>query len=353
MRLLSAILLLFPTPLLAGIGLDPPQVAKLTAEQRERASELFGEWQENATDHDRRMELVREMTAMGRPAAQKMFDVLDRLVASRWIAYRGAYGSAARKAARSKGGPEARREIAELEARVRALRQKGDALSKQQIKSAGDPALSRLRELKTVNIAEVFAAEPRLRPQRDEIMALIAQRDHCIRELVMTGSEARSFRPRDLESFEREIALEALGPPPEHIAILRQNERIAETAMVPIEEARAVRDLNQYRMLIGLTPCVLDPQLCEASRSHSRDMAERNFFAHQSPISGRETPWKRAKLAGTTANAENIYKGSADGAKANKSWWYSPGHHRNMLSPGARRVGMGLHGGHWTQMFGG
>jgi uncharacterized protein YkwD len=106
-------------------------------------------------------------------------------------------------------------------------------------------------------------------------------------------------------------------------------------------------------MLIGLRPVRLDPKLCEAGRGHSKDMAEKNFFAHDSPVSGKETPWKRAQLAGTSANAENIFVGSKSPQAANKAWWYSPGHHVNMLNPGSQRGGMGHHEGRWTQMFGG
>tara|TARA_B100000929_G_scaffold237345_1_gene194143 strand:+ start:58 stop:306 length:249 start_codon:yes stop_codon:yes gene_type:complete len=81
-------------------------------------------------------------------------------------------------------------------------------------------------------------------------------------------------------------------------------------------------------------------------------MEEKNFFSHTSPIERKKTPWIRAKLAGTTANAENIFKGNKEGHAANRSWWHSPGHHINMLSPNAKRVGMGAQGKHWTQMFG-
>jgi uncharacterized protein YkwD len=81
-------------------------------------------------------------------------------------------------------------------------------------------------------------------------------------------------------------------------------------------------------------------------------MREKKFFAHKSPIPGKKNPWERAKLAGTTANAENIFKGNKEGHAANQAWWHSPGHHINMLSPNAKRVGMGVNEKYWTQMFG-
>jgi uncharacterized protein YkwD len=106
-------------------------------------------------------------------------------------------------------------------------------------------------------------------------------------------------------------------------------------------------------LYVGLGALELDPQLCEAARDHSKDMAEQNFFAHESPVPGKKTPWDRAAKAGTTASGENIFAGSVDAHAANLGWFYSPGHHKNMFSPGQRRIGLGRHGSHWTQMFGG
>ena len=214
----------------------------------------------------------------------------------------------------------------------------------------GDPALKRLRELKILTIAEILAAEPKLEPMRSEILAIAKQRDYCIDALLLLDDEAKPFGSADVIVFEEQSATSALGPPADHMAILRQNVTIGRT--VPAAEVEAIRDMNQYRMLIGLRPCLIDPKLCDASRGHSKDMAERNFFAHDSPVAGKETPWKRAALAGTNANGENIY-GGGNGKAANRAWWHSPGHHINMLNPGARRVGMGTHGNKWTQMFGG
>ena len=81
-------------------------------------------------------------------------------------------------------------------------------------------------------------------------------------------------------------------------------------------------------------------------------MVERKFFDHTSPVAGKETPWKRAALAGTSANGENIYAGSTKGAAAHQGWWYSPGHHANMMGKGVR-IGVGRDKDHFTQMFGG
>jgi uncharacterized protein YkwD len=80
-------------------------------------------------------------------------------------------------------------------------------------------------------------------------------------------------------------------------------------------------------------------------------MCREGFFAHESPVSGRETPWKRAQAAGTTASAENIAAGTDSGGGAVQMWWHSPGHHKNMLG-GQPRTGLGRYERHWTQLFG-
>ena len=74
-------------------------------------------------------------------------------------------------------------------------------------------------------------------------------------------------------------------------------------------------------------------------------------FAHESPVEGKRTPWDRAARFGTSASGENIAGGQTTGAGANLGWWYSPGHHKNMLG-GFGRVGLGRSGELWTQMFG-
>jgi uncharacterized protein YkwD len=69
-------------------------------------------------------------------------------------------------------------------------------------------------------------------------------------------------------------------------------------------------------------------------------------------VPGKATPWDRARQAGTSASAENIAAGTATGAGANKMWFHSPGHFKNMLSTGHHRMGLGNNGKIWTQMFG-
>ncbi len=352
-RLLITLQLIALTlPLAAGIGpkLEPIDPNKLSEAQRKRASTLFKELQANPDDHVQRTRIIKAIAGIGRASAKKMFDILDRQWRPLWTNYSRAFSGAAKKAAAEKITSVARQEILRLERQVRSLRDQGDRLSKDKIRQTGDPALERLEQLKFLTQGEIFSANPGLRKQRTKIVEIGKQRALCIEQLLLLESEAVPFGISEISTFEENTARSALGIPGEYLAILRYNTKIGST--IPNAETKAIRDMNRYRMLIGLPPCAIDPRLCKAARDHSRDMHEKDFFSHTSPVPGKKSPWMRAKLEGTTAKAENIYSGNANGKSANKAWWYSPGHHRNMLNPGNRRVGMGVYEEEWTQMFG-
>ena len=101
----------------------------------------------------------------------------------------------------------------------------------------------------------------------------------------------------------------------------------------------------------GLPVLLIDVKLCLAARGHSQDLHEKGFFSHLSPVPGKATPGDRSRLAGTTGEAENISMGRSSPQEAIAGWWYSPAHHQNMMA-GHKRVGLGRHEKHWTQMFG-
>lgn len=112
--------------------------------------------------------------------------------------------------------------------------------------------------------------------------------------------------------------------------------------------------LNTGRDIIGLTPLLLEEKLSDASRGHSEDMARLGFFAHESPVPGKKTPWDRAKLAGYTGSAsgENIFMGSTSPQSAYDAWFASDGHRFIMYADGPDQLGVGISGSHWTMMTG-
>jgi uncharacterized protein YkwD len=106
------------------------------------------------------------------------------------------------------------------------------------------------------------------------------------------------------------------------------------------------------RNLLGLNALAIDLALCEAARDHAKDMERLKFFSHESPVAGKKTFSERAARFGTTASAENICFGYHDGTAAQRAWFHSPGHHRNMLAPNRARIGVGRSGVYYTEMFG-
>jgi uncharacterized protein YkwD len=101
----------------------------------------------------------------------------------------------------------------------------------------------------------------------------------------------------------------------------------------------------------------MDPALQCAARLHSKDMADREFFAHDNP-SG-EDPWVRIEAAGFTgfAGGENIAAGRATGQETVDQWMDSDGHCANIMNPEFQFIGVGYYPGGeyghlWTQTFG-
>ncbi|HET6201981.1 MAG TPA: CAP domain-containing protein [Planctomycetota bacterium] len=118
-------------------------------------------------------------------------------------------------------------------------------------------------------------------------------------------------------------------------------------------EERGVLDLtNEYRLLLGRRALAVNPKLSRSARGHSAEMADRGYFSHFSEAPGRRTPFDRMKLEGYEKGvSENIARvGGAEGAVT--AWRHSSGHHRNLLAPGHRELGVGAVSSLFTQNFG-
>jgi uncharacterized protein YkwD len=111
--------------------------------------------------------------------------------------------------------------------------------------------------------------------------------------------------------------------------------------------------LNKERAIVGITPLVMDEKLSAACEGHSKDMATLGFFAHESPVEGKKSPWDRARLAGFEGSgaSENIFAGSTSPNAAYDAWFASDGHRFNMFG-NANTLGVGVSGSHWTMMGG-
>ncbi|MCC5035750.1 CAP domain-containing protein [Streptomyces sp. WAC 00631] len=120
-------------------------------------------------------------------------------------------------------------------------------------------------------------------------------------------------------------------------------------------EARVLVLVNRERREAGCSPVTADPVLADLARAFSRDMAERDFFAHTDPDG--TTPWDRAGRLGIEGlGGENIARGQTTAEAVMEAWLDTPRHRANILNCDYRTLGVGAHFGDggpwWTQDFG-
>lgn len=125
-------------------------------------------------------------------------------------------------------------------------------------------------------------------------------------------------------------------------------------------EIEIIRLTNKLRKDNNREPLVHRPVLDEVARRHSHEMANLNYFSHQSPVKSNRTAEMRLRNSGADYSvlAENIAKEPlvrsfwsdgrieyytwADVAQNTvRHWFTSIGHRRNMLMPDIEEIGVG------------
>jgi uncharacterized protein YkwD len=98
---------------------------------------------------------------------------------------------------------------------------------------------------------------------------------------------------------------------------------------------------NAFRAANSLSKLTWNDKLAGAARSHSQDMADRNFFDHINPDG--KGPTDRAEALGYSwkAYAENISSGYQNAVSAVDGWINSPGHRGNLLTTTCNEIGVG------------
>jgi uncharacterized protein YkwD len=242
-----------------------------------------------------------------------------------------------------------RKRVRELRESFHEIRVLAEGAMKPKLKEISMPALMELRTILMPEAKDLLAQAPEaLQAEHKLIHGLAKFRDLLQGHSVSVGAEDS---PGQLKIAEQEITAEFQAIDRKGLRVIANNDKIAAKAEVPELERRGIRELNEWRLLLDQNALELDPKLCDASRGHSQDMSEKGFFAHDSPVPGKRTPSDRARQAGTSGGGENIYMGSTEPEAANKGWFFSPGHHKNMFRPGYKTVGLGQFKRHWTQMF--
>lgn len=113
----------------------------------------------------------------------------------------------------------------------------------------------------------------------------------------------------------------------------------ANAGLVSKRESALLEAVNKVRVAHDLRPLRLDRTLARVAQRHSTAVLRRDVFTHGAFAtrirrSGARGPFFGENLAwgtGSRAYASRIVRG----------WLRSPGHRRNLLRPGFRRIGVG------------
>lgn len=310
-------------------------------------------------DSQKRTAAVDRAIAVGPAAAQRLQLILAKEMSKPLEGYRKRFTQAAMRLSVQRASQINPAEITALRQKFSAL-SGNEALSKDQIRSQGDPIIEQLERLLVIDRHDITTARPELQAQRQQLeqtgllwekCAIVAYQellektpDPEIRQRITKPSIA-AF----LDNEEKIAARLAMPMPNRDRSVLTANARQA--ARLDSGESRAILATNLLRLLVGLSPCAVDLRLTAAARDHSADMKKLKFFSHESPVQGKRQFTSRAANFGTSASAENIAINNGQGSAVVKAWYYSPGHHRNMFG-NHRRIGVGQAGRYWTQMFG-
>jgi hypothetical protein len=109
-------------------------------------------------------------------------------------------------------------------------------------------------------------------------------------------------------------------------------------------EEQALRLLNHYRKLAGLTPVKLDPKLSAGCMEHANYMVQNQGT---DAMAGLNPHTQRSDLPGATsagaacAKAADLFPGVADLGVAIDAWMAGVYHRRPMLDPQLERIGVG------------
>jgi uncharacterized protein YkwD len=118
-------------------------------------------------------------------------------------------------------------------------------------------------------------------------------------------------------------------------------------AQLTKEEAKFVDLANKERVSRGLSKLTVDPLLIKVARAHSQEMADKNYFSHDSPTPGMKTALDRYLAAIKTKPTwalvgENLYYCSkVDCEGGHCALMNSPHHRENILEPKYQRIGLG------------
>ena len=122
-------------------------------------------------------------------------------------------------------------------------------------------------------------------------------------------------------------------------------------------QAEAILKLvNQERRKAGVPDLKLSDKLTQIAYTKAKDMADKNYFSHDSPTYG--SPFDMLKHFGVSYSyaGENIAAGQKSAEEVMNSWMNSSGHKANILNKNYTELGVGFYRGgqygtEWVQLF--
>ena len=140
----------------------------------------------------------------------------------------------------------------------------------------------------------------------------------------------------------------------------QNNQTAQNNAQTPInklsaQEQQMVDFVNQERTKNGLNALIVDLDVARVAGIKSQDMADNNYFSHNSPTYG--SPFDMLKKFGISyLHAGENLAGNSSVDRAHRALMNSSGHKQNILSPNFTHIGVGVrasnqYGYLYTQMF--
>jgi uncharacterized protein YkwD len=308
-----------------------------------------------AGDATQRQKVVTAVIEVGGAAPQRLLAFIESDFRQQLRRYKGEFQNEVAAVARQKRGGVSAAQLVKLQTAITDL-VKDPGLTSGKIAAEADPALKKLEDIFSIDRRGLLGASTAAAATRQSVIDLLVSGRRLEDRIAIHSGRTRTRLPSpgevEAEMQEAEELAAMLATPMTHEAQSIMFDNLALERELDALEAQQIRRLNVIRIWCGLTPLAIDLKLVDASRGHCKDMKSLNFFAHESPVSGKRTPWDRARLAGTSASGENIAAGYNSAEAVTMGWWHSPGHFKNMMNGGFRRIGVGRVDQHWTQMFG-
>ena len=106
--------------------------------------------------------------------------------------------------------------------------------------------------------------------------------------------------------------------------------------------------INEFRAALGLSELSARSELARCANDQLRRMRAGGYFAHADPRDGSGSLALRASACRTPVRAELLARKCRDGEQAFRRWFASPAHHRAMIDPAARAIGVAAHEGRYV-----